>query len=74
MIGAGGVVESGAVVERSVLLPGVVVSAGAVVRDSMIGEGAVIGIGASLSALTVVGDRGQVDAGVALVAGRVPPG
>lgn len=74
VIGAGAVVESGAVVEHSVLLPGVVVSAGAVVRDSMIGEGAVIGIGASLSALTVIGDRGQVGAGVALVAGRVPPG
>jgi mannose-1-phosphate guanylyltransferase len=71
VIGAGAHVGADAVVERSVLLPGAIVGAGAVIVDSVLGEGAVVGSGARLSALTVVGDFAEVDAGVDLVGERL---
>ncbi len=49
LVGEGCVVESGAVVSRSVLLDGVEVGAGAVVRDSVVAAGERIPAGARLS-------------------------
>ena len=55
-LGARSWVDSGASVERAVLLPGVTVGAGATVRDSVLGEGASIGPGREVIA-TAIADR-----------------
>jgi mannose-1-phosphate guanylyltransferase len=73
-LGARVIVESGAVVDGSVLLDDVVVESGAVVRDSVIGAGARIGTGTSLHGVAV-GDHAVIGALNELVPGaRVWPG
>ena len=72
VIGARAVVERGAEVENSVLLPGARVGAGARVAGSILGYGAVVAEGCELSPITVVGDEFEVPPGERLVDARVP--
>lgn len=60
VVGADAVVDRGAVVRRSVLLPRAHVQADATVEDCAIGEGAVVGAGARLDQLCVLGDGYRV--------------
>ncbi len=72
VIGARSVVEHGARVEHSVLLPGARVGAGARVSGSILGRNCVIAEGCELSPVTVVGDDVVVPAGARLTDARVP--
>ena len=71
VLGAAASVGAGAVVEWSVLLPGVRVEDGATISHSVVGADAVVGSGASLAGHCVVADRAKVDAGAALVGQQV---
>ncbi len=71
-MGAGSVIERGAVVEGSVLLPGVHVDRGASVTGSILGRNAVVAEDCVVSALTVVGDDEVLGRGVQLSEARVP--
>ncbi len=71
VIDRGCVIENGARVLRSVLLPGVHVGAGAVIEDSIIGEGVSIGKCASITGITVVGDSVNIAADSSLHGERV---
>lgn len=64
------VVEAGATVTNSVIMPGAHIAAGAVVRDSIIGPGAVVGPGALLEATCVIG-HGVVVPGGSILRGDV---
>jgi mannose-1-phosphate guanylyltransferase len=72
VIGAGAVVDEGAVVVDSVLLPGALVAAYAAVRGSVVGPGAVIGEGASVTGCSVIGAGVKVEPGSNIVAARLP--
>jgi mannose-1-phosphate guanylyltransferase len=72
VVGAGAVVDAGARLEASVLLPGVRVCAGAVVEGSVVGEGAVVEQGAHVVRGSMVGDGEVVEAGSHLDGVRVP--
>jgi mannose-1-phosphate guanylyltransferase len=72
-VGAGCLVEAGAVVDGSVLFDGAQVGAGATIRASIIGRDARIGAATALTEV-VIGDRAQLGAGIELVSGaRVWP-
>jgi mannose-1-phosphate guanylyltransferase len=73
VIGARAVVEGGARLKGSVLLPGAHVARDAVVTDSVLGENAVVEAGASVSGGSVVGDGVTIGAGTHLDDARVPP-
>ena len=49
------VVEDGATIENSVIMPGATIASGAVIRDSIVGPGAQVGRGAILEATCVIG-------------------
>jgi NDP-sugar pyrophosphorylase family protein len=66
------VVERGAHVENSVLLPGARVGVGAQVVGSILGHDCVVGAGCELSPVTVVGDDVEVPEGTRLADARVP--
>ena len=72
VIGAGSVVETDAVVEFSVLLPGVRVGRGARIVSSILGHRAVVAEDCELAALTVVGDDAVLRPGARLREARVP--
>jgi NDP-sugar pyrophosphorylase family protein len=72
VIGAGSTVGRGARIHDSVLLPGVVVADGATVSRSILGQGVTVGAGAEISALTVLGERYEVEAGARLAGARLP--
>lgn len=74
VIGRGAVVEEGASVARSVILPRAVVRAGATVRDSIVGARAQVGPGAVVEAGSVVGDAVVVATDSHLTGARVPEG
>ena len=71
---AGVVVEEGADVEYSVVMPGSVIRRGAVVRRSIIAENAVVGPGAIVGEaegnIAVVGQGVTLPAGVSVAAGQ----
>lgn len=71
VVGAGCVVEAGAVVRRSVLLPGSVVRAGAVIDRAILGRGAEVGGGARVEDVAVLGDRSSVGAGLRMSGGTL---
>jgi mannose-1-phosphate guanylyltransferase len=74
VVGAGSVIESGAVAHGSVLFDEASIGVGAVVRDSIVGRGATIAAGAALDGV-VVGDGAFVAPGNELARGmRVWPG
>ncbi|MCX7621317.1 MAG: NDP-sugar synthase [Acidimicrobiales bacterium] len=68
----GAVVEPGAIVIGSALLPSAVVGQGARVSDSVIGPHATVGAGAQLSDLCVIGDGVDVEPGVELRGVKLP--
>jgi mannose-1-phosphate guanylyltransferase len=72
VIGAGAVVEMGALVEDSVVFPGARVSRGAEVRGSILGRDVVVGKGARVEKLSVLGDGERVAAGAHLAGVRRP--
>ena len=49
------VVEDGATIEDSVIMPGATIASGAVIRDSIVGPGARVGRGTILEATCVIG-------------------
>jgi mannose-1-phosphate guanylyltransferase len=65
-------VSPDAIVRGSALLPGAVIGAGATVIDSIIGPRSVVGDQATVSGLSVVGDRVRIEAGSHLVGAKVP--
>jgi mannose-1-phosphate guanylyltransferase len=65
-------VSPDAIVRGSALLPGAVIGAGATVIDSIIGPRSVVGDRATVSGLSVVGDRVRIEAGSHLVGAKVP--
>jgi len=71
---AGVLVEEGAEVVDSVIMPGAIIRRGAVVRRSIVAEGAVIGAGAIVGEkegnVAVVGPKVQLPAGVSVPAGQ----
>ena len=71
-LGSGVVVEEGAAVARSLVLPGAVIERGAAVRDAIIGPRARVGAGAVVEAGSVVGDDVAVAPGEELHDTRVP--
>ena len=71
VVGDHAAVGAGAVVERSVLLPGAAVEPGAKVVDSILGVGAVAGESADLHDV-VLGDGERVEPGRRLAAVRIP--
>jgi mannose-1-phosphate guanylyltransferase len=72
-VGAMAIVESGAVIDGSVLFDGAIIETGAQIRSSIVGAGARIGAGTVLSDV-VIGDRARIGAGVELLSGaRVWP-
>ncbi len=77
MIGRGAVVEPGAVVHESVLLPGAVVRRGAVVTRTILDDGVEVGpdarVGASDGEIALVGLRAAVPAGDVLGGGARYP-
>lgn len=72
VLGGEVVVEAGAHVSGSVLLPGAVVRAGATVRDSVLGAGAEVSAGAAVVEGSVVGDGATVSARHQLRGERLP--
>ena len=64
------VVDAGATVENSVIMPGAHIATGAVVRDSIIGPGATVESGALLEATCVIG-HGVVVPGGSILRGDV---
>jgi mannose-1-phosphate guanylyltransferase len=72
IVGAGASVAAGALVERSVLLPGASIGRGATIRDAIIGARAVVGDDARLEAGTVVGHDQVVPAGASLHGRKIP--
>lgn len=74
VVGFGAVVEAGAVVERSVLLPGARVAAGASVVDAVIGPRARVEEGAVIESGSVIGDDVVVAPGSHVEGGRIPEG
>lgn len=72
VLGEGAVVEAGARVEGSVLLPGARIGRDAVLADSVLGQGAVVEAGASVTDGSVIGDSEVVAAGTQLGGVRVP--
>jgi mannose-1-phosphate guanylyltransferase len=71
VIGAGAVVDAGARVSCSVLLPGARVGAGAVVESSVLGEGAEVAPGARVTDYSVIGDSAVVERNARLGGARV---
>jgi glucose-1-phosphate adenylyltransferase len=73
VIGRGAVVERGAVVRDSILLPGVVVRAGATVERAILDDGVTVGEGAGIGEaggeIALVGLRATVEEGVSIPAG-----
>jgi NDP-sugar pyrophosphorylase family protein len=65
-------VETSAVVDRSVLLPGARVGVGARVVGSIVGHDVDVGERCELAPLTVVGDGESLSAGTRLANARVP--
>jgi mannose-1-phosphate guanylyltransferase/phosphomannomutase len=75
VLGPNAVVESGARVERSVLMDGAHVERSAKVSDSIIGADTLVGSGAVVSDGVVLGDRVVIEADNVLAGGvRVAPG
>ncbi len=74
VIGAGAVIEAGAEVRNSVLLPGVRVAAQATVDGSIIGPRAVIGQRCSIHSLSVIGADVVTASGTVIDGERVPTG
>jgi mannose-1-phosphate guanylyltransferase len=72
VIGAGVSISAGALIDGSVLFPGVRVGPGAEVRSSIVGRGAHIEAGAVVTDLSVVGDGTVVPPGSRLSGARVP--
>jgi mannose-1-phosphate guanylyltransferase len=70
VVEAGAIVEENALVEGSVIFSGTRVGPSATVRGSILGHDVVIGRGARVEELSVVGDRGVVAEGEALVGAR----
>jgi mannose-1-phosphate guanylyltransferase len=70
VVEAGAVIDEHAVVHGSVIFSGARVGPNASVRGSILGHDAVIGKGARVEELSVVGDRGIVAPGEALVGAR----
>lgn len=70
VVEAGAVIEANAVVNGSVIFSGARVGPGARVWGSILGHDAVIGKGARVEELSVVGDRGVVADGEALIGAR----
>jgi mannose-1-phosphate guanylyltransferase len=73
-VGAGVVIEEGALVTGSVLLEGAVVRQGAVVRHALIGPGATIEADAVVADGCVIGDHVVVPSGAELRDVRIPEG
>jgi mannose-1-phosphate guanylyltransferase len=73
VVGAGGRVEAGAIVEESALLDGVRVERGAVVRRTILGPRAVVGAGAVVED-GVLAEAVEVKAGAAVRGGRASAG
>jgi mannose-1-phosphate guanylyltransferase len=71
-LGPDAVVRAGAVVERSLLLPGATVGRDAVVRDAILGPRADVGEGATVDEGSVLGDDVQIAAGDVVRGTRVP--
>ena len=72
VLGDGSRVDTGAVVEDSVLLPGAVVEEGATVRRSILGAGSVVAAGTSVTELSVLGDGARTAPGDTLNGVRIP--
>jgi mannose-1-phosphate guanylyltransferase len=70
-VGAGAVIEAGAQVSCSVLLPGARVGAGAVVERSVLGEAAEVAPGAQVTDYSVIGDSAVVERDARLGGARV---
>jgi mannose-1-phosphate guanylyltransferase len=70
-VGAGAVVEAGAQVTCSVLLPGARVGAGALIERSILGEGAEVAPGARVTDYSVIGDSAVVERDACLDGARV---
>ena len=68
----GASVAAGAVVRNAVVSPGASVRADAVVEGSIVGPGAVVGERATVTGLSMIGERAIVDAGSVLVGARLP--
>ncbi|MGH3579324.1 MAG: hypothetical protein ACRDU0_17435, partial [Mycobacterium sp.] len=74
VIGAGAVVEEGATVIRSVLLPGARVAARATVEGSVIGPWAIVGQRCAIHPLSVVGAGAVTASGTVVDGERVAAG
>ena len=74
MIGAGAVVEEGASVTGSVLLPGARVASKATVEGSVIGPDAIVGQRCVIHALSVIGAGAVTASGTVIDGQRVPAG
>lgn len=74
VVGAGAVIESGAIVHDAVLLPDARVGEAAVVERAVIGQGAEVGAGARIDDLAVLGDGAVVGAGLRVSGGTVGVG
>jgi NDP-sugar pyrophosphorylase family protein len=74
VIGSEAVVEEGATVLGSVLLPGSRVAARATVEGSIVGPGATIGQRCSIRPLSVIGAGVVMPSGSIADGERVPPG
>lgn len=72
VVGSDVVIEAGAAVVRSVLLPGAVVRAGARVVESLIGSRATVGEGAVVEGHSIVGDDVAVEPGARMTGLRDP--
>ncbi len=76
VVGRGAVIEEGATVRDSVLLPGAVVRAGATVERAVLDEGVNVGIKATVGGhgdLTLVGLAAQIPEGAHIAAGASHP-
>jgi ADP-glucose pyrophosphorylase len=74
VVGAGCVVEDGATVVGSVLLPGSRVASKASVEDSIIGTGAIVGQRGVVRGISVVGARAVLASGTVIDGQRIEPG
>jgi NDP-sugar pyrophosphorylase family protein len=70
VIEAGAVIGENAVVRGSLVFSGARIGSGASVLGSILGHDAVVGTGARVEQLSVVGDRGVVAEGEALIGAK----